>query len=497
MYRAALRFLLRPSRSSGDRGQVVVIVTAALVAVLAILALVFDAANAYVVRRQLQAATDAASLAAANLIQTATTGSCSAIYGGSEPYPEIVAAARASVAENLPDYPPSEVEVTCPSDARWLNYAVKVELTTTAPRFFSVIWSRDDLSVRTDATAINGHLTHRNYSVITLNPAYQQPAHPQARNGCPSVLFSGGPTVIMESAMHIDSGCLAGDGGALGTNGVAATLTMRSGAPIEIVGEYYPGALRITPPPATGQPAIGDPLETAGPPSYSISATAANEGWFSLPTRAAVNENCNGCWVRLEPGIYDGGIRLGGQAKAVMAPGVYVMRGGGMDLGAQTSLYSALSNASSPTPSSWGSDCPAPGCGVLIFNTCNGPNWATTCAGGTLGSITINAGATVKLRSLAAYEGVLFWQNKNREPSNSYSQPVVTLSGGGNVDISGTVYAPSAKIFLRGGAGGSGGIVELKMRFISYDLQFNGNSTFHFIYVADETDAPMDYGLVE
>jgi hypothetical protein len=215
-----------------------------------------------------------------------------------------------------------------------------------------------------------------------------------------------------------------------------------------------------------------------------------------LPSRPRINENCNGCTVVLEPGVYQGGIRLGGQAKAIMRPGRYVMKGGGLELGAQTQLYSVRVDGAITTssPMTWGADCPDGSCGVLIFNT-RGPGGSCN----SMGAISIAAGATLKLRSLSEYEGVLMWQDIDCPPSPSYEQPVVTLSGGGSVDMHGTIYAPSARIFLRGGAGGSGGggAIELPLRFVSYDLQFNGNSTFHFIYVADESSKPMDYGLVD
>jgi hypothetical protein len=73
----------------------------------------------------------------------------------------------------------------------------------------------------------------------------------------------------------------------------------------------------------------------------------------------------------------------------------------------------------------------------------------------------------------------------------------VSLNGGGNVDIRGTVYAPSAKVEMGGNSGGSGGTVNLTLQFISWDIEFRGNSNFTFYFSDDEFARPLDYGLVE
>ena len=125
-----------------------------------------------------------------------------------------------------------------------------------------------------------------------------------------------------------------------------------------------------------------------------------------------------------------------------------------------------------------------------------------------MGPISIAAGATVRLRAydpdalssggVPDFENMLVWQDANPVPTISYEQPGVTLSGGGNVDIRGTVYAPSAKVEMAGNSGGSGGeAVNLTLQFISWDLTFRGNSAFTFYFSDDEFVRPLVYGLVE
>jgi hypothetical protein len=83
-------------------------------------------------------------------------------------------------------------------------------------------------------------------------------------------------------------------------------------------------------------------------------------------------------------------------------------------------------------------------------------------------------------------------------PGISYEQPEVRLQGGGTVDIRGTVYAPSAKVRMGDNSGGSGGTpINLTLQFISWDLEFSGNSAFHFYFRDQEFAKPTDYGLVE
>jgi hypothetical protein len=76
-------------------------------------------------------------------------------------------------------------------------------------------------------------------------------------------------------------------------------------------------------------------------------------------------------------------------------------------------------------------------------------------------------------------------------------QPPIALSGGGTIDISGTLYAPSAIVQMGGTSGGSGGGVDITMQFVSWDLQFNGNIGFRFYYRSDAFAKPTDYGLIK
>lgn len=499
---------------SSESGQVLIIFAFAFIAIIMMLALLFDGARALVLRRQMQDASDAAALAGANVIQGLNPKGCSATLttplGPAKA--QIIAAAKASVAANLPNYPQGDVIVTCVEG--WDNMAVKVELTDDSATFFGQIFGGGPLSVGTDSSAVNGNTTVNNYSVVMLNPSYL--SWPQGQRGCPSFLLSGGPTVRFDSAIYIDSRCTAVNGGAMSTNGNAAALTMGNGALIRIVGEYKPQALTITPAPAEHQVRKEDPLAWLVAPPISTLKVQSN-------SKLVIGQGNSSSTVVLEPGVYRGGIQMKNQSIAYLHPGIYVMDGGGFQVGAGQKVYAVpAANCTGPlncvTDATWATTCLPTNCGILLYNTGPLGNGATA-----MNQVVVGAQATFKVRSYNAafdttqnadgtpyrndtYKNVLIWQSRtpvltgviSPDPSSSAVQPILSLSGGGNVFMAGTVYSPSAKITMGGNSGGSSGdTIDLTLQFISWDLELYGNSNFYFRYSADAFARLLDYGLVE
>lgn len=468
------------NRRRDDRGQVMIIVSVAFTILILFLAVLFDGANGMNTRRQMQDAGDAAALAAANVIQVGTPRGCSATPGSPTPRASVAQAARDSLAANLGWYDASTAVISCPTG--YDNQAVAVELATTSVRFFGGVMG-GDIDVATRSAAVNGQITGTLYSIVLLDPA--NPSWPNGRRGCPALLLSGGPTVTLEGSVQVNSACAAGSGGALGTNGNASTVTMTNGSKIRVVGGYSPGPLTITPAPVTGVDPIADPL--AGLPAMNTAGMTERSA-----TRLVLNNEIRA----LNPGIYRGGIQLKNSSIALLRPGIYVMDGGGLDVGAQASVMSVPAGVSVP-PVTWSTGCPVGTCGVLIYNT------GTTA---TMGQLTVGAGSTLKLRAYVPeaqangvpdYRNLLIWQSGSPVPTASYAQPEVSLNGGGSVDIRGTVYAPSAKVSMGGGAGGGGGSpTNLTLQFISWDLEFRGNSNFTFYFRDTDFARPTHYGLV-
>jgi Flp pilus assembly protein TadG len=513
----SLTFLRRYRSGTGDdseRGQVVIIFAAAFVIICMMLGLLFDGARGLTMRRQLQDTSDAAALSAVNLIQGISPRGCSATGGQTPGAPQasVVAAAVASVAANMPEYnaTSSNVLVSCPSAAQLAglgitagaNAVVRVDLTRISPAYFGGVLGSSGLQVNTTSLAINGKTTSNQYSVVELDPSGRGPS--PKYNGCPSVLFSGANNVILDGSLVADSTCTATNGGALGTNGNSAVVTFNNGSTANLVGGFSQGPLQITPAPVTGVQPVGDPLSKLP----AIAWTGA-----SFPVRSNRTTTLSGGSTVLEPGVYWGGIIMKNSATAYLHPGIYVFAddangNGGFSIGSQNKVFSLPANLSSTTAAAWATDCPVnSNCGVLLYNTNMVGN---DVSGSEKDQFTVGGGATLELRPYTAnadgtgtnepaYNNLLLWQDKNPTPSLSpaYAQPAVSLSGGGTIDISGTLYAPSAVVQMGGNSGGSGGSsVNVTLQFISWDLQFNGNIGFHFFYQSDAFAANQAYGLV-
>ncbi len=487
-------------RTSRRDGQILVLFAGSLFFFFAMAALLYDGGNALVLRRQLQDAGDAAALAAANVIQSGTPKGCSATAGPppGSPRTAVVQAAQAAVTAALPGFPVSRIAVSCPNTGWTQNYAVEVDLAGTSPSYFGGLLGMAGIGVSTTSQAVNGQLASAKYAVVELDP--WNSAWPQAYNGCPSVLFSGSNTVTFDGSMMIDSACPAGNGGALGTNGNAAVLTFNNQAVVKMVGGYAAGALSITPAPVTGQKYVKDPLGLA-PFQWGFGTS-----YPSFPVQSTKQLKLSGGSTVLEPGVYTGGIAMSNHAVAYLHPGIYVMNGGGFTMGAGNAAYAIPSSLTSTSATTWATDCLATNCGVLLYNT---GFTNTSSPSNSKDTISVGGGATLMLRPYNAavdatgadvndYQNLLIWQNGTPAPASGSVQPPISLSGGGQMNISGTVYSPGGIVQMGGNSGGSGGSeLDVTLQFISWDLQFNGNIGFHFYYQSAAFAKPTDYGLIK
>jgi hypothetical protein len=538
-----LRQLLNPSRAAtNERGQVMVIFAFAFVVIIMMLALLFDGARGLVLRRELKNASDAAAMAGANIMDPDPDVGCTANVGPplGAPRPEILAAVYASVAANMPGYYPADISVGCGAG----NTTVQVQLGQESPTFFGAIFNNGPLDVGATSAAINGADAGNQYSVILLNNSNLSWA--TGRRGCPSFLLSGGPFVHFDSSIYIDSACARTNGGALSTNGNAATLELGSSGPlIRMVGEYAPGALTITPAPVEHASPKCDPLapklyqptwwlpplacapytgsvdnRPPGQLDAPVPFTSASSLYVRKAAKYTIGPGNSSQTVLLEPGVYKGGIELRNDSVALLHPGVYVIQGGGLTTGAQTSVYAvdaSYNNVTTP-PTNWADVCHKGSCGVMIYNTGD--------ASGSLkmGAVSVGAGSTFKMRaydstansptsvlnngtthfSSTNYDHILIWMSADPRATATYGQGDnqqvgISIGGGGSVEMIGTVYAPQAKVLIGGGGGGGSGSSELRLtlQFIVWDIELSGNSAFYFVYDGDEFVVPPSYGLTQ
>jgi len=360
-----------------EGGQVLVIFALALTVILIALALVFDGAQALVLRRQLQNTADAAALAGANIVQA--NGGCSATLvsnTATDGSNKIYLAVRQNVMDNLGvtsagadamlKKSDGSNAVECATDQSWYStYAVKVSLLSTNPTYFGAIAGVQSIGVGVTATAFNGPVNGGKFSVVMLDPCHNGQSYcsngatawSAQRNGCPSIQFNGGPNVTFEGSLQSDSACQYSTTlsftGAVGTSGSGnATITLAntsSGqATIRMVGTYNPGGFSNISPSGqiyTNQPWVPDPF--AGLPTPSFPTSGAN-AWLQCPSSDArcpsnggSTSTVNNCFV-LSPGIYNGGLTI--KSDAYMKPGLYVLNGGGVTFTGQGKLYSVNSS---------------------------------------------------------------------------------------------------------------------------------------------------------
>jgi hypothetical protein len=387
-----------------ERGQILPLAAAGMVAVFACVALAVDVGAWRYQQRQAQTAADSAAISgAAELNYSAAAGS-------------IQTAAYLDAKSNGFDHSASGVTVTVnspPSSGNYKNDAKSVEviIEKTQSGFFSKMYN---LTPQVGARAV-AQLSPSNVGcVFALNPA-EAPYTFQVTGGGFSV-----------------NGCAVIDDGTFNATGGTSTASAFdvSGAIDKTKG--------VTPAP-TSAPAQADPCPalapcaylTANPPATSPCGTGSNGG---------TNVNASGT---IGPGVYCNGLKISG-GTVTMNPGLYVITGGN---GGNNGLFTVTGGTVN-------------GSGVSFYiasaaqsGTASGASVAMT--GGTMNftplstaySYNKQAGGTGTLPT-----GLLFYQ-----PSANTNQMKLT-GGGGSVacpaaspDFSGVFYMPGALLDITGG----------------------------------------------
>ena len=226
------------------------------------------------------------------------------------------------------------------------------------------------------------------------------------------------PTILVldrtaSAALSITGNASIKISGAVQVNSNARNALQASGnaqvtaAAIGVVGKYQKsGNASLHPTPTTGVAVVPDPL--AGLPIPGSSGTAQNIV-FAGGSHA------------LKPGLYSK-IQLSGTAQVALAPGIYVIGGGGLSATGQARLS---------------------GNGVTIYLASGA---GSGCSAG--GGFTLSGGESVDISAPAtgSYVGVAIYQARNNSSGD-------TESGNGTLDLQGAVfYAAAAELAISGGA---------------------------------------------
>jgi hypothetical protein len=325
----------------------------ALVAIISMVALAMDGGRLLAERQHVQAAADAAALAAAGVLyQEYPTNGGLDLAGNAR-----AAALRMTAANGITDGTNAVVTVNIPPTqgdfAGKPGYA-EVIVSNRIAVSFSVIFRYSQLTVNARAVA-RGIMT----SSGTASGFYVLASTGKA------AFHATGTTIltIASASLYVNSS----DANAVETDS-GSSITAAS---FQFVGGgYNAGALNgpITQP----APPAADPLAALPPPSFS-----------AYPVQSGSSMNVNGT-VTLQPGVYVGGITIAG-GNVTLQPGIYLMNGG-----SGFKVNNGTVN----------------GTGVMIYSGADSTH--------TAGVINIATGATVNLSppTSGAYAGVTLFQDR-------------------------------------------------------------------------------------
>jgi hypothetical protein len=528
---------MRPTKSS--RGQILLITAGAIVALMLIAALVFDIGFSVMLRRQEQNAADPGALAAARFIDDqmnydATKGwEAACFYARQNNFFTQATTNQNNGTGCVPanDTSGATLEVNYPPDARAGQYQgfsgfVQVVISRQQETFFSKVIGKDFITVTTGAVAARQKGETNTHSLISLDPT-----------GCSTGWIHGTGKIKIYPIpgytgpggyVQVNSDCGTGTGddicspgtGALKVDGTADLTAPKVNVHGSCQNKQPNGVLD------EGAVQIGDPLSGLLPPQFDASLDGANCGTGGLALKPTGNAS-KGCaasgpgrhWVpstgaertaicpglavsidciHLHPGVYYGGWNIGTKVRIVLEPGIYIIAGGGISIGATGSLESVDAGGA-----------PAP---VLIFNTDN-PNANCPAPGtGCQQNLDLTAGGSLKLAALLAtqpcppvtltggcpYGGMVIWYDG--DGSQQYSGEV-DISGGTTLFISGTIYAPKAFVDIEGNSGtncGTGTETQLaSVQIIAWDWKLGGTGDLCMPYDPTKLYKLNQQGLVK
>jgi len=427
-----------------DRGQALVVVAFAMVALLGFVGLGIDLGYLRYTRRQLQVLADAAALAGAQQLTACTANNCTPVQK----------AAQNALTEN--GFTGSTLETQCASGSGGLlltvnnppcylgsktsdphygdNHYVEVVVSKQTPTYFSRIFgvNSETLTARAEATLPGG-----GSCLFALSPS-----------GTAITLILGDFTsscgVVDESA----------EGGGFLSGALVCLIGIFDAPYIGVVGgDTFICATGGGASPTTNihTPNPADPLAylqpglASGAPSPSTCGTSTSSPYTGHNGPLTINSTAT-----LNPGTYCGGLTISPGANVTMNPGIYTLTStsgsnGGLSIDAGTTVT---------------------GNGVGFYNY--GPNGGVNFLFSSLtaGNVTLTAPNSTNCSGCAsAWQGILFYQ----DPQDTAASIVVGAASW-NTRLTGASYFPNASI-----------IFALDL-MVNYDIVVAKNVTLGFAY---------------
>ncbi|WZP00657.1 Tad domain-containing protein [Isosphaeraceae bacterium EP7] len=400
------------------RGAVAVFVALCLLPIVLTMALVIDGGMLMSQRRQAQAVADATAHAAACALAKNY-----ATDAGLDPRGLARAAALSIAADNGYANDGTTTSVVLTFGYGGQAGRVQALVTYYQPRYFSSVISSGTIPV--SARALGRVDNTAPPSILLTDPS-----------AAGALTLTGGAKLTANGSIQVNSsspGAVNASNGAYATNNGGLSVVGGVGIP-----NWATPTTFFSKAPTTGQAAAADP--------YASLATPTTAG---LDPRSAPNPPYG--TATMNPGVYTGGLTLGGGMTITMNPGVYYMKNGGFNVANGVTLN---------------------GTGVTIYIDSGG------------GAISLQGGTTVNLTAptTGATKGIVYFQDRGNTSNLN------NIANGSNVKMSGTLYAPNAALTIAGGATGS----QYGSQFIvkSLYLSNNANIAINTSASSSSTSAP-------
>lgn len=500
------------AQSARQRGQILPIFAGGLVAILLIGALVVDLGFVFMMKRHEQNAADPGAVAAARYIRDGSLTSAekraamwtAACFYALENAFKPTRTDNGLACDGGQPVDDSTISVHWPPSREAGAFAgntayVEVAISRSHESVIAGVVGLGQFIVSSAAVAANDDGTGGSSSLVALDP-----------DDCGAGKINGGgsgggisifpATGVTEPGgyVQINSDCGAGSAGDDAcTNVSQGAIVMDGGSYLESPGLYVVGGCDINGASGTidvdeldeETSYVGDPLALVRPPSPTD--LPIRQACTGTPSTAVNPKTCNINKDKvLEPGTYYGGWQISGaNTNVILQPGIYIIAGGGIS-----------DNALEFTSASGR---------VLIYSTDASSAFRTACINGTASTqagcqnrIKMDGGSQLNLTGLSfttpcppysttacPYGGMLMWQDGNGSGGvRGGGRCDVSLGGGSQLYLSGTLYAPCGAVTITGNNNSSGcdsGLNCAAVQIIANTWQVGGGAVLEMPYDPD------------
>jgi Flp pilus assembly protein TadG len=439
-----LKRLLDAVRQIGTdrRGATAVVFALGATALLGLVGLATEGGTWYVEKRHGQNTADAAAMAGVlALAAGGTSASAKAVTAGTS-----IATANNYSAGSSKGTATTVAVVTGTYSAQTFTpttmspNAVRAVITRSPPRLFSALFLKSDPNISETAIALLDTTKGKACALSLSQPLSFGGNATISAPGCALASNNSSPTgsIGCTGSSSVTAGALVASGG---ISGSGCTGTKSFFQPP--TADPFVAIQSLTMPPVTASKTTCQNMPTIGTPLTSINTYEVGHKMF-----------CTGSFGGNK---FSGDLSMTNGNTVNLVPGTYIF------YNASISIQGGVLQCPTCT-------CPDPDCGVTII--------LTGSPASQIGTLKINGNATVNLHAPrtnnfnSAFNGVLFYMDKNAPPGNGHGNAPVDINGGANTVLSGGMYFPSVNANYNGNVNGGSNCTEI----VGYSLEFSGNT---------------------